>query len=146
VPDPATSVPKQALLSSARRIYSRYLDAVAQVSGSGGEDVTILRPLLTDDALKDEVASFADLRARGIHTEGEVRLVEFQPQKVSAASGRVVAYACVDLAEVRVRDESGKDVTPRSRPNRQTSLATFVTSGGVLRLDENGSWSGESIC
>jgi hypothetical protein len=145
-PASSAAANKQTLEDSAKDVYRRYLLAVQQISEDGNTGFASLRPLLTGKAYKNEVAAFEDLKTRGLRTQGAARLIKFQTQTASSELKRVVAYACVDLSRVRVRSQAGKDVTPSSRPNRQTSLATFVTVNGSMRLDENGTWSGESIC
>ncbi len=145
-PVPASITSKAALTLQARTVYERYLHAVEKVSEKGMTRYDLLQPLATPKAYAAEVKSFNTQRAKGIHTTGPSNLVRFQAQSVDVVSGHVVAYACVDLSEVKVLDTSGADVTPASRPTRQTSLPSFETSDGVLKLDVNGSWYGESIC
>jgi hypothetical protein len=137
---------KTELLERAQQVYSAYLREVQSVSEKRNRGVTALRPLLSPDAYDAEVASFETLDARGIHTVGETELVAFKAQSVDVERQRVSAYACVDLSEVHVLNESGRDVTPGARPDRQTSLPSFAMHEGRMVIEENGTWSGASIC
>jgi hypothetical protein len=145
-PVPERTISKGTLALQARIVYERYLKAVEEASEKGVSRYDLLKSLATPKAYAAEVKSLEAQRVKGIHTSGPSNLIKFQIQSVDVASGHVVAYACVDLSKVKVLQASGTDVTPASRPNRQTSLPSFQTSGGILKLDVNGSWSGESIC
>jgi hypothetical protein len=101
---------------------------------------------LTPAAYRAEVASFKTLQARGVQTAGASKIIKFEAQRMDLTSGHIIAYACVDLTDVKVINRAGKDVTPKGRSNRQTSLPAFGMHGGTLKLEVNGTWSGDSIC
>jgi hypothetical protein len=134
------------LLVEARKIYKSYVHVSSEVSRDRGRDVARLRPYLTSDAFSRQQESVASIAKRGLRTTGEPRLVAFEVQTVDRSAGSISAYACVDFSRVRVKDRSGKDVTPASRPSRQTSVPTFIREDGRLVLSKDGSWSGKSIC
>ncbi|WP_133767491.1 hypothetical protein [Amnibacterium kyonggiense] len=152
-PGPASSPQSSAVFSSskqaaaaAKAVYEKYLRIGEVVSESGGNDVDRFAPFLTKSALDAERKGAEELRRSKVRTFGMTELRKFQLQRADLKSGRVEAYACIDLSDVKVEDEDGKDVTPASRPSLQTLKPTFVWSGGHLLLEENGTWSGSSIC
>jgi hypothetical protein len=124
----------------------RYLADLQTISEEGNKGYERLRPYLSAAAYSTEARSFDELRSLGLHTVGKTRLVKFTPQHVDLRGGTLTAYACVDLSGVRLLSGEGKDVTPRTRPDRQTFLPSFANHGEGLVLEENGTWSGESIC
>jgi hypothetical protein len=134
------------LVQRARKLYVDYLLATQTVAEKGAVTFDRLKPLLSSAAYKAEIDAFKSQENRGIRTAGPSRLMRFRAQRVDARLGEVVAYACVDVSKVRVVNKAGKDVTPTSRPDRQTLLPSFRTERGRLVLEENGTWSGDSIC
>jgi hypothetical protein len=147
-PTSASVGPEQSeqFVQRARKLYSDYLAVTQQIAEKGSKDFRRLRPLLSSKAYETEVNAFKSQEARGLRTTGPSELIRFRAQNVEERAGVIVAYACIDVSKVRVVDKSGKDVTPASRPDRQTFLPSFVTEDGRLVLGENGTWSGASIC
>lgn len=132
--------------SRAKMLYLKYLEIGDEITSDGGSGVDQLAPLLTQRALSAEREAATYYISNSLHTRGEARLVAFRLQQVDSKTGNSSAYACVDLSSVRLLNAKGKDVTPNSRPDRQTSLVRFVENSGRLKLQENGTWSGQSIC
>jgi hypothetical protein len=131
---------------AAKRLYEQYLDVTDKISGDGGDGIGRLRPLVSPAEFRVERDGFLRLKQKGIRVAGESVLVKFVLQSADLSTGSVSAYACVDLKKARVLNNAGEDVTPAGRVDRQTSIARFRWSGGKLVLNEDGSWSGESIC
>ena len=142
----APSERAEQLVQRARKLYVEYLLATQTIAEKGAGNFGRLRPLLSSKAYKAEIDAFQSQKDRGIRTTGPSQLLRFQAQRVEARNGKLVAYACIDVSKVRVVNKSGKDITPASRPDKQTLLPSFETEGGRLVLRENGTWSGASIC
>ncbi|GAA4752819.1 hypothetical protein GCM10025783_27110 [Amnibacterium soli] len=134
------------LLAAARKVYVSYIHVSSKISQDSGRGVERLKPYLTADAFQRQRASVDSVAKRNIRTVGDPELIAFEAQSREASSGGLSAYACVDFSRVRVKTSSGKDVTPVSRPDRQTSVPIFVLENGRLVLSKDGVWSGESIC
>jgi hypothetical protein len=134
------------LISKAEGVYQRYLADLRKVSEDRNKGYERMRTYLSPSAFSAEAQSFDALSDKGLHTVGPSKLSKFKAQSVDVERGTVTAYACVDLTAVRLIDKSGKDITPSSRPNRQTFLPSFVLSGEKVLLKENGTWSGASVC
>ena len=132
--------------AAAKSLYKRYLSLSQSLAESGGRDFGQMSSILTARALQAEKADAAVLVSKDLRTVGPTSLRAFKLQRADLKTGVVIAYACVDLAKVKVIDASGKDITPKSRPTRQTSLPSFVSRDGELLLDINGTWSGKSVC
>jgi len=133
-------------MSKAEGVYKRYLADLRKVSEDRNKGYERMRAYLSPAAFSAEAQSFDALSKKGLHTVGPSELSKFTPQTVDVQRGTVTAYACVDLTAVRLIDRAGKDITPLSRPNQQTFLPSFVLSGGKMLLEENGTWSGDSVC
>ena len=133
-------------LAEARSTYVAYLRASRVAWSSDGLDMEALEPFGTDDQIQRESMSLKQAAKRGLHLSGKIDLRAFGLQKVNLKSGEVSAYACVDQSHARVRNKKGEDVTPRGRAVQRTNLVAFVYQRGALRLQENGRWSGSSIC
>ncbi|RIX28764.1 hypothetical protein D1781_15350 [Amnibacterium setariae] len=137
---------EQGLVRSAEATYRRYLNDLEVVSEAGNEGYSRLRSYLSTAAYEEESKSFEQLSARGLHTTGATKLIKFQQQSANLRDGKLTAYACIDLSDVRLVNEAGKDVTPKSRPGRQTFLPSFAVRNRRVILMENGTWAGDSIC
>lgn len=138
--------PQSGGLGAAKSVYLQYLAVSDQISEDGGRGVEKLAPYVSATDLVREKQSALYLQAHGLKIVGASRLLKFEAQSLRTASGRVTAYACVDFSQTKVLNRVGKDVTPPSRADRQTSVAEFVRVGSRLVLNENKPWSGESIC
>ncbi|MGT2425208.1 hypothetical protein [Amnibacterium kyonggiense] len=137
---------RAAAVAAAREAYREYLAASSQVGSSGGEELDRLAPFVTDAELEAERHGADYLRTHNLRIVGSSELLAFEPQVADLRAGAITAYACVNVAGARVLDTAGKDVTPTSRKERQTSIARFVWADGGLKLSETAPWSGESIC
>lgn len=133
-------------LAEARATYAEYLRVGQAVSEDGGRDVDRFTSVLTPTALAEEEKGAELLRDRKLTTVGPSKLVAFKLERADLVDGSVRAYACVDLSKVRVITAGGRDVTPASRPNLQTSRPSFVWQAGALKLKADETWSGSSIC
>lgn len=137
---------KSEALSAARDAYEKYLRVTQQVSEDGGAGVQRLDRIVTPAELQAEVETAAYLKQHALRSVGPTVLVKFKLQEADLATGEVKAYACTDLSAVRVIDKAGADVTPKNRPDRQTSVPNFSWHIDRLLLAGDESWSGESIC
>jgi hypothetical protein len=148
LPTPAAQrfVSTTAAGASAKSTYETYLTASQHVSEAGGTGVQMLRPLVSDGEYSTEVAGAKALESKGLKTKGATRLLKFELQSADLRTGSLRAYACVDLSAVHVFDADGTEVTPASRPRRQTSVVGFEWSRDHLVVSKNGTWSGPSIC
>lgn len=133
-------------LAAARRTYQAYLGASQQVSEKGGIGIEQLAPYVSRAEYTAEVASAQYLRENHLRAIGATKLLRFSLQSVDRRLGIVHAYACVDLTDVHVLTELGKDVTPTKRPTRQTSVPEFRFENGRFVLFKDESWSGQSLC
>jgi hypothetical protein len=145
-PSQPTATSKSDLPIRAERVYKRYLLDLQKVSEDRNHGYERLKPYLSPEAYTEEARSFQALSKRGVHTVGTSKVRKFVTQRVNVELGTISAYACVDLSGVRLVDKAGRDITPSSRPDRQTFLPSFALSNETLRLEENGTWSGDSIC
>jgi hypothetical protein len=102
--------------------------------------------VVTKTELKQEELSLAALKQRRLRIVGSAKLIRFELQSVELGSGDIRAYACIDVAKSRVINEAGEDVTPKSRQDRQTSIADFVSRGDKVLLEKTSPWSGDPLC
>ncbi len=132
--------------AATRAVYVRYAAASDAILQAGGSDASSIRPYVTPAEYSREVAGFKALakqewRLTGHTTVGPVRI-----RSADLNTGLVTAYVCVDNSHSKIIDSDGRDVTPKDRPASQTTLARLVWRSGDLLIDENGPWSGQSIC
>ena len=133
-------------LAAAKQSYSSYLEVSDAISADGGVRVERLRSLVTPDDYLIEERGAAGLRKRNLHTSGGSKVVAIKLQDVNPSSGTVSAYLCVDYSAVRLLNSTNKDVTPKSRPDRQTWLVPFKSRASGLVVGGNEQWSGSSVC
>lgn len=141
-----SEVTRPQALREARLAYEGYLSTAAAVAADKGKNPDRLRVYLTARAVESELDGLKEIAGHGWTVKGESRLRGFKIQSFDSRTGVLTAYACVDLTRARIVDSAAKDVTPAGRANLQTSLPRFVRVGSSMKLDENGTWSGKSIC
>lgn len=137
---------KGAAVGAATKTYQRYISLDDQILREKGKGAMRLRPFLSKSEYNDELATLHEAAARGLHVKGASQLIKLAPQRVDLTAKVLTAYVCVDLAKLRVLNERNEDVTPKSRPDRQTTVASFEWRTGRMVLTEENSWSGDSIC
>ena len=137
---------KTEALTEAKRVYERYLVISDEISSDGGEGADRVAPYVTPEEFKQEQRGISYLKDKRVRVVGTTELMKFELESVNLRSGEINAYACVDISHARVRSSTGKDITPKSRQDRQTTVTRFVWQDDRLLLNENGVWSGDSIC
>jgi hypothetical protein len=143
---PAIFESRDAAVKAARNTYNAYLAAFAVVAESPSKGVDELSPYVTDAEIKRDRVSVESLAERRLRVVGHSELVKVRLQSARLDSGDVTAYVCVDVSGSRVINHAGKNVTPSTRHDRQTSIARFVWQGSKLLIDGTSPWSGEPIC
>jgi hypothetical protein len=142
----AREISEPSAVNEAKRVYLNYLKVSDRISENGGRGVEELAAYVSASDLARERKSAGYLQEHGLRIVGTSRLLKFAAQRVDSASRRATAYACVDFSRTKVLDKAGKDVTPRDRADRQTTVAEFVRIGDRFVVNENKPWSGKSIC
>ncbi len=137
---------KEEAIAAAKALYRKYLLVGQAVSENGGRNVELLKPIVSAKEYEIETASSDRQRARGLRTDGPTKLLTFRLQRANLATGDITAYACIDVAQVRVLDQQGRNVTPKKRADRLTFQPSFQWQDDQLILRENSTWSGAPIC
>lgn len=132
-------------LAAAEKAYGAYLQTTDLVAGGGGSDPSPLKPIVTADLYKKELASSGRLRASGLHQTGTTAHSPLKLQQVNPLRTELTAYSCVDLSAVHFVDAQGADKTP-SRNGPIPIAVGFESSHGTLLIASNEPWSGQDFC
>lgn len=121
-------------LAAAEAVYREYLEV-----SDGIPDWDRLSELATPEVIASDKETHASLVEQGRHVEGQTTLASFSLQSYDGS--QLTAYACLDIAAVRVIDETGIDVTPSDRPDRAILDVTFILDNMQFLLSESNLWS-----
>ncbi|MFD6698637.1 MULTISPECIES: hypothetical protein [unclassified Microbacterium] len=128
---------------AAEQVYRDYVDA-ANANRNGIETPDSAK-FLIGGALESSIDSARELHKQGLTLSGDIKLIWFSGVGYDSASSKVEANACVDVSGTRVKDSSGSDVTPASRPLTVPLNLQFDRSAdGMLAVSS--SMSGKSQC
>lgn len=134
-------------LAAATEAYAAYLAMSDQITSEGGANPERIKPFVSDELLENEIEGYSIYSERHLKTVGRtlfdgVRFQQFDSE------GRVIIYLCSDAAGIRLIDESGTDVTPASRLDRQGFEVEFEGSGGesALVVARSEPWPGSGLC
>lgn len=126
-------------------LYRTFLSRTDQLAEATHPNFLRLREVASERLVANEVEGAHQVKNAGLVTRGATKLLTFQIQRTDLASGRTTAYACVDLSDVKIYKD-GESIDSSSRPDRQTTLVTFVSVSGRLIVDKDDAWSGDSTC
>jgi hypothetical protein len=137
-------------LAAATNVYQQYTAALDIVFAAGGRGDESLSNFVTPEYLvtlsEDGALEKNGWRTTGITSFDNVSVDELVDTGKTAT---VTLTLCRDVANVRIVDGEGIDVTPESRMERFPVLVTFETESGTadaLKISESDSWSGENFC
>ena len=132
-------------LAAATAAYSKYLEVSDQIARDGGANPERLKPYVSASLFQNEVATYTDVAARGLHATGATTFDTLHIQAVTANSVQV--YACARADRIRVMNSAGVDVTPSDRASVvPLSLVWTQGDGTKLILDSSDRWTGVNFC
>ncbi|BDI23391.1 hypothetical protein [Herbiconiux sp. L3-i23] len=123
--------------------YARSIDLLANDDEGAEEEILLFA---TREAAASDVETFEGIRASGQSLQGSTKPYNFLLAESDLVSGEVHLYVCLDIAEMRLIDENGVDVTPNTRGNHQPFEATLAISDGKLLVERNQAWGGTNFC
>jgi len=140
-------------LAAAEAALTAYFEVSDAILRDGGLGSDRLESVSTDDVFSVEKAGHQQLIDRKWHSVGSttvdtISLQVFDPYAASGAE-LVTIYACVDISNVDVLDESGVSVISPSRQVRTPFEFGFTeTASGsrLLELSRKEAWSGDDFC
>ena len=120
-PGPADPTPTTGFSSedeafaAAEETYRAYVDAV---NARRADPAAMPEPtdFLIGDALEAEIDTQRLMHAEGLSISGDTAVTGAQRVAWSDQSGELTLMVCLDSSDTVVRDNSGADVTPPSRP------------------------------
>jgi hypothetical protein len=146
--DPVFASDEEAL-AAATEAYKAYLAMSDLIAQEGGKDPERIAPYVTEELLEQELLWNGAFATSRTHLAGNQNVRSTELQQISAESGQtfVAIYACVDVAAVKVLDESGIDVTTPALGDVLAQEVTFAAlNKSRLILTGVEPWSGESFC
>jgi hypothetical protein len=147
-PSPVFTSDAQAL-AAATEVYRRFLAASDVIGHEGGSDPDRVRPYVNDVVLAAEEKQAQKLKDAHARSYGDTKVSKSQLQSVTqqGKSVTVSIYACEDLSDVDVRDDSGNSLID---PSRADFVAYEVRlegeSANGLVVAANKYWSGGRVC
>ena len=136
-------------LAAAEEAYAAYGEVSDLISSEGGLAPERIAPFVTKDQLARELDTAAFYRERGWRSEGRPLTVRVVLQQYDEFDGvaEVLIYVCLDVSEVRIRDQEGADVTPANRPSLGSLEVGLVgESAETLLVASSEQWSDSSFC
>jgi hypothetical protein len=136
-------------LAAATDVYQEYLAVSDQVSSDGGTDPERLRPFLADAYWLTEEASIEQLRAAGVHTDGNSSFDSAELVEISDDMNVVTVRLCADVSNIRIVDSSGEDITPSDRTDRiplEVEFAVDMADTRSLLIARSDVWAATDGC
>jgi len=131
-------------LAAAEKAYRAYERASDQVFADGGKDPGRLDQLATGKVLADDREDFAELVEQGWHSVGKTRVSNVTLQ--SYGKRTVTIYACDDVSEVDVVDQTGASVVSQNRPDLSPVEVILKLRDSDLLVAEINAWDGDGVC
>jgi hypothetical protein len=138
-------------LAAAEEAYAAYQAMSNQIARDGGNDVERLAPMVTAKHLEKEEIAFASFVDKGWTGDGGVEFdsMRLQRQVETDRVATITVYLCMDVANARLLDARGQDVTPSTRAIRTPLEVTFVSAkrdSRSLVMEASDIWSGADFC
>jgi hypothetical protein len=122
--------------AAAEATYRAYVDAsnARRVDPTAQPD-----PLefLIGSALESDIDAATLQRQNGLSINGPTVVVDTRGHDYDPGNGRVSISVCIDVAQARVVDQHGADVTPAERGDRASLDVRLVTSGDDLLIEDS---------
>lgn len=116
--------------AAAEEVYREYNDAGnARNAGLTEPDP---QDFLVGSALQADIDAQRRYAGEGLSTMGEVALSSFAGEDFNV--DQVVGTVCLDVAQVRLVDSSGIDVTPTSRPSQVAQQVTIISTSAGMKI------------
>jgi hypothetical protein len=139
-----------AALEAAEAAYAAYLKVSDQIANDGGKDPERIAKYVTAERLSIELRGSTSLENHGLRTTGSTTFsnASLEQSTFSVANTTIAFYACWSVADVRVLNVVGDDVTPANRVNSKTLEIVMTTKSGRLPLvlESDEPWSASSFC
>jgi hypothetical protein len=137
-------------LAAATDVYQQYNAAFDQALANGGEDMSGLRDLVTDEHFV-ELDKPGTIDSNGWHTEGSssFSVKSVASYEADTESAAISVNLCRDLSNVRVMDSAGLDVTPETWPAvvpLKVSFASSESNPKSFLVSTVASWSAQDSC
>lgn len=138
-------------LKAATDAYAAYT-AQGDLISSGQADPETMRAFVSPSQLKDEQSVFDRYKARGYTTRGSTGIDSITLENYSdrtSDSFQLSMYVCLVLAQIRLIDSTGSDVTPASVLDKTPLEIEFVRGHKgekPLLIDRSEAWSGKNYC
>lgn len=136
-------------LAAAKAVYASYVRASDEIGHDGGANPERISPYVSKAGLSNEVQQAQTLSKEKAHEVGYTRInnVVLQGHEESHGATTVTIYACQDVSEVDVVDESGKSLIAPDRADYVAYVAKLQSTGDdPLVVESNKFWSGGGIC
>jgi hypothetical protein len=139
-------------LAAAKTAYTGYLAASDAVGADGGRNASILSTWVSKAWFPTEAKSYLDFSKTHNVASGTTTFTDFLFERQSltrSGDATVVAYVCLDLERVRIKDASGAIVTPTGSQNHVPLEVTFVSKSHasvLLVIDRSTPWRGADFC
>ena len=137
-------------LAAAEEAYAAYLAVSDQILAEGGASPERAYEFMTESMQVDGVAGIKLFVDSGWHTQGSTTFDSLVLQQFTAegsSSANLIAYACLDVSNIRIIDAAGADVTPAERQNRLPLELEFVAeSSSIMLVERSDLWSGDDFC
>ncbi|MBK5238990.1 MAG: hypothetical protein JJE28_07770 [Actinomycetales bacterium] len=136
-------------LVAAEAAYRNYIDVSDQIARDGGVNVERLEPFISADLYHQQIQEYADVASKGLRASGASMFDSFKLESYDPARDEIRAYVCIRVANIRVMDSAGNDVTPPDRNNDlplQIVFARGLESEQSLSISQSEVWPGTNFC
>lgn len=137
----------EAVLAAATDAYAAYLKMSDTIAHEGGADPERIKPYVTAEWAKKEIAAFEAFHSKGLRQEGESGFSDERLQARTASS--VILYACSDSGGTQFFNAAGERVTAADRVTHTSLVVEFDVSHKepvTLAISKSEPWSGQSFC
>jgi hypothetical protein len=140
-----------AALAAAKKAFTGYVAASNAIGNDGGSHPERIATWVTSTRLKTETTAFAKFAQTGDRLTGSATFSSFSLQELDDSNGHVslTAYACDEVADTRLLNASGTDITPSTRQDQiplEVRFENKSTGSHVLLVDGSDPWSGSNFC
>ncbi|WP_309066311.1 hypothetical protein [Microbacterium sp.] len=130
--------------AAAEKTYREYIKALDSVSFSDPGSFEPALAYTTGEVRSTDKEFLSEMHANGYSQTGKTAVVWFRGTKYAADDALIQAEACLDQADLDIKDASGSSVVPADRPDQYVLALQFEVSEDSVLLANSTPREGES--
>jgi hypothetical protein len=139
-------------LAAAQSRYELFIATIDKVVAEGGAQVERIDQVAVPELAEEEKVGVRDFTSKGFRMTGRSQVTNAVLQSRSTDGGVtsvITIYACVDVSQIEVVDQTGTSVVQSTRPDQSAFEVTLSVPNGNLSellVVSNSVWNGGGVC